>query len=191
MRQFRMRVAMCCLAISVPLAGVAVVAIPLVGFAAPGGPKIAATPTEPTAVDLAAALRVNWWSYHLRFDKRIKAIRVVPCELRRQRDGSWKREDLADVIFDGTQDFQEIDIAFFIPDDPRHKKFALKVGSTFQWGTFKKAPDLVGVWTQRQIVRMIEGCLGLAYYPEKNPGVATGKEENMLRLFGLHIETAE
>ncbi len=191
MRQFRTRVAMWFLAISVPLAVVAVVAIPLVGFAASGRPKITATATEPTAGDLAKALKVDWWCYHLRFDKRLKGIRVVPCELRRQRDGTWKREELADVIFDGTQEFQEIDIAFFIPDTPSHKKYALKVGSTYQWGTFKKPPDLEGVWTQRQVVRMIEGCLGLAYYPEKDPLVATGKEENMLRLFGLHIETRE
>jgi hypothetical protein len=40
-----------------------------------------------------------------------KGIRVVPCELGRQRDGTWKREELADAIWDATQDFQEIDIA--------------------------------------------------------------------------------
>jgi hypothetical protein len=170
---------------------VAVVAIPLVGSAAPWGRKITATATEPTTGDLAKALRVEWWGYHLRFDKRLKGIRVVPCELRRQRDGTWKREELADVTFDATQDFQELDIAFYIPDTPKRQQFALKVGSTFQWGTFKKPPDLERVWTQREVIRIIEGCLGLAYYPEKDPLIATGKEENMLRLFGLHIETTE
>jgi hypothetical protein len=189
MRPFRMGVALWWLTIAVPLVGV--VAIPLVGFAAPGSPKITATATEPTTGDLAKALRVEWWCYHLRFDKRVKGIRVVPCELGRRRDGTWKREELADAIWDATQDFQEIDIALYIPDAPKRKKFALKVGSTFQWGTFKQPPDLEGVWTQREVVRIIEGCLGLAYYPEKDPLVATGKEENMLRLFGLHIETAE
>ena len=62
-----------------------------------GSPKITATATEPTAGDLAKALRVEWWCYHLRFDKRVKGIRVVPCELGRQRDGTWKREALADA----------------------------------------------------------------------------------------------
>jgi hypothetical protein len=189
MRRSRMRIAMWCLAISAAVA--AVMTIPFVGRAAPGGARITATPIEPTAADLAAAIKVKWWCYHLKFEKRVKGISVVPCELRRQQDGTWGREDLTDVIFDGTQQFQEIDIAFFIPDTPGRKKFALKVGSSFQWGTFKKSPDLENVWTQRQVVRMIEGCLGLAYYPEKNPGVMTGREENMLRLFGLHIETSE
>ncbi len=168
-------------------------AIPLVGFAAPGNPKITATMTEPAAGDLAKALGVDSWCYHLRFDKRIGGIRVVLSELRRQRDGSWKREDLVNgiPIFDRTQSFQEIDIAFFIPDTPGRKNYALRVGSTFQRGTFKKSPDLKGMVARPTTPLLIDGCLLLGFYPEKDPGVITGREENMLRLVGLRIETAD
>jgi hypothetical protein len=37
---------------------------------------------------------------------------------------------------------------------------------------------------------MIDGCLILAL-EEKNPMVATGKAENMVRLIGLEVETEE
>jgi hypothetical protein len=193
MRQFRMRVATWCAVISVPLAVVAVVAIPLVGFAAPGSPKIAATMTEPAAGDLAKALGVDSWCYHLRFDKQIGGIRIVPSESRRQRDGSWKREDLVDgiPIFDHTQSFQEIDIAFFIPDTPGRKKYALRVGRTFHWGTFKKSPDLKGMVARPTEPIIIDGCLLIGFYPEKDPRVVTARQENMLRLVGLRIETAD
>ena len=191
MRQFRMRVAMWCLAISVPLAGVAVVAIPLVGFAAPGDPKFTATATEPTAGDLAKALEVDSWCYHIRFARRMTGIRVVLSESRRQRDGTWKREDLTDGFFDHTQQFQEIDIAFFIPETPGRKKFALRVGQSFQWGTFKKPPDIEGIVMKPSTSHMIDNCLLLGYYPEKDPQVITVREENMLRFVGLRIETAE
>ena len=40
----------------------------------------------------------------------------------------------------------------------------------------------------QEIGRLLRGKLKVE---EKDPGVATGKEENMLRLFGLHIETRE
>jgi hypothetical protein len=85
MRQLRMSVAMWCLAVTVPLAGIAVVAIPLVGLAAPGGGPFTATATEPTAGDLAKALKVDWWCYHLHFSRQIKGIRVILCEARRSQ----------------------------------------------------------------------------------------------------------
>ena len=59
MRQFRMRIAMWCLATSVPVAGAAVVAMSLVGAAEPGDATFTATATEPTAGDLAKALKVD------------------------------------------------------------------------------------------------------------------------------------
>ena len=146
MRPLKTAYAIWCLAISVPLAGIAVVAIPLVGFAAPGNPKITATMTEPAAGDLAKALGVDSWCYHLRFDND-RRNPVVLSDLRRRWDGSWKREDLVDgiPIFDRTRASREIDIAFFIPDTPGRKNYALRVGSTFQRGTFKKSPDLKGM----------------------------------------------
>jgi hypothetical protein len=191
MRQFRMRVAMWCLAVVVPLAAITVMAIPLVGFAAPGGAPFTATPTEPTAGDLAKALKVDWWCYHLQFNRQIKGIRVILCEARRQRDGAWTQEDLTESFFDHTQQFREIDIAFFIPDPPRPTKFALRVGRSFQWGKFKKPPDIEGIVARPTDAHLVDDCLLLGFYPEKDPQSVTGRKENMLRYIGLRIETAE
>jgi hypothetical protein len=41
------------------------------------------------------------------------------------------------------------------------------------------------------VAHLIDNCLLLGFYPEKDPQVVTGREENMLRFVGLRVETAE
>jgi hypothetical protein len=101
------------------------------------------------------------------------------------------QEDLTESFFDHTQQFREIDIAFFIPDPPRRTKFALRVGKSFQWGKFKKPPDIEGIVARPTDAHLVDDCLLLGFYPEKDPKSVTGRKENMLRYVGLRIETAE
>jgi hypothetical protein len=155
-----------------------------------GAAKIEATPSEITAADLASALGVRWWSYRLHFDKSIKRVSVRPCELRRRPDGTWQRDYLSPGIGDARREVREITIALFIPETSEGKKVALKVGEILSRGEFEKPPDFEGTYTSSTSARMIDGCLILAYR-EKDPQVMTGREENMVRLFGLQIETEE
>jgi hypothetical protein len=79
----------------------------------------------------------------------------------------------------------------FIPDTPGRKQYALKMGSSFQWGKFKSPPDLNAIVARPTVAHLIDNCLLLGFYPEKDPQVVTGREENMLRFVGLRVETAE
>jgi hypothetical protein len=58
-------------------------------------------------------------------------------------------------------------------------------------GLFKSPPDLKGIVARPTVAHLIDNCLLLGFYPEKDPQVVTGREENMLRFVGLRVETAE
>jgi hypothetical protein len=162
---------------------------PMMAIAADGAAKIEPTVREITAADLAPALGVRWWSYRLRFDKPVYAVRVQPCELRRKPDGTWQREALGPSHQESSnKKIREIEVTLFIPEASEGKRYALKMDGTFMRNDFKTPPDFDGMYSKPGEARMIAGCLILAYR-EKEPNTSTGQEENMTRLFGLHVET--
>jgi hypothetical protein len=153
-------------------------------------PKITASSAELTASDLASAMGVRWWSYKLRFDQPVSSVFVRLCELRRQPDGSWQRTQLASGhgFKHETADAQEVAVAVLIQDKATDYDLSLRVGSDVARTKFTTKPDFSHTYSQPTSGRIVSGCLVLAI-EEKDPQVATGREQNFVRMIALEIET--
>jgi len=153
-------------------------------------PKITAGAAELNASDLASSLGVQWWSYKLRFERPVTSVSVRICEFRRQPDGSWKATPLAPYngLKHESADIQEVGVAVLIQDRAGDYDCGLRLGDGFTRTKFTSRPDFSHTYSQRSLGRLVGNCLVLAVQ-EKDERVATGLEENFVRMIGLQVET--
>jgi hypothetical protein len=111
--------------------------------------------------------------------------------LQRQPDGTWRRSYLGPGIGYSTDEkYQDIAVSVFIPDPDRiqREKYALKLKDSWVRHEFERIPDFINTYSTPSKARVIAGCLILAYQ-EKDPTVATEREENFVRLIAISIDT--
>jgi hypothetical protein len=175
-------------------------AILVIGFATamisgnapkPEDGPIKATPTDIKAKDLAWALGMDVWSYHLKFDKPIQFMQARPCELLRQNDGSWKRSYLPISVGMGYgEDRSEIDLEFYLMGEPGAKSCALSMSGTRQRGRkLENPPDLANMVTSPNAAQFLDGCLVLAY-KVKGQEISFQKE-NLVYVLAIEIDTKD
>lgn len=155
----------------------------------PEGGPIKAAPNELKAQNLAWALGMNAWSYHLKFEKPITYINARPCELRRQDDGTWKREYLTISAGMGFgEEKSEVDVEFYIMGEPGAKQFALIVAGTRIRGKLENPPNLDNTATTPTAARFMDGRLVLAR--EVKEGADLGApDEDVVRVIAIEIDT--
>jgi hypothetical protein len=103
------------------------------------------------AKDLAWALGMDVWSYHLKFKKPIRFLRLRPCELFRRGVGSWKRSYLPiEARMGYGEDRSEADFEFYIMGEPGAKSCALSHSGTRVRGKkLEIPPDLNNMITRQ------------------------------------------
>jgi len=122
----------------------------------------------------------------------VKSLTVQPCELSRKPDGTWQREDLGTAVsLTGSgRELRQLDVALLIPETPDGKTYSLHLGGQFSRYKFSKRSDLSNAVTSGGDGQFVGECLVLAYR-ETNPNVITGREENMVWLFGIRVSFDE
>jgi hypothetical protein len=143
------------------------------------------------AKDLAWALGMDVWSYHLKFEKPIRFIRVRPCELFRRADGSWKRTYLPIEVGMGYgEERSEADLEFYIMGEPGAKTCALRVsGTRTRSKKLENPPDLNNTVTSPTAAHFFQRCLVLAHQVK---GAEIGfLEENLVRILAIEIDTED
>jgi hypothetical protein len=152
---------------------------------------IKATPTEIKAKDLAWALDMDVWSYHLKFDKPIRFMSVRPCEMLRQEDGSWKRSYLPISVGMGFgEDRSEIDLEFYLMGKADAKSCALSMSGTRQRGRkLENPPDLDNTVTSPNAAQFFDDCLVLAYKVKGHE--ISFQKENLVYMLALEIDTKD
>lgn len=149
-----------------------------------------ATPLELNAKDLADVLGLRWWKYDLGFNQPASAVNVRLYELTRRPDGSWRREPLSvNLGYERTDGkIKQATVTVVVPDG-KAPRVSLQVegGGGYLPTINQKVPDFQKMAWSPKNAQVVSGCIALAV--EYKNQTATGREEDMVRVFGLEVRT--
>jgi hypothetical protein len=181
---------------SLPVIGGTILAIGIaVGVLLGNGPArtegpVKATRAEIKATNLAFAVGMDAWSYHLTFEKPIDYLRPRPCEMVKRPDGSWERDYLPPAGGIGPGEaFREADLEFYITGEPGAKRAVLIFLGSRQRAKLFHDLDLNAMITSDGNAEIIDGCLILGF--RVKPGADLSSKRDRVWMLGIELETVD